>query len=208
MNKQNASDPSRWLIERWGKALQFEEARASARSYYEQLFKKVCEMASKKPEEPLRYVTHCFLEKVPEAAWKHSGGCVGFHKSKWQGDWSPWPPGIWIWNISLDELASERASAPTASIYLGFRKYNRRRLEELRKRLRKRTQRDPRWRTLNFQTDDESTREPWFHYDLPEERTELLNMVRRDGGRPFVNRIAKHVQLIADLLEGLDDFLR
>jgi hypothetical protein len=74
--------------------------------------------------------------------------------------------------------------------------------------LRKGTQRDPRWRDLNFQADDESTREPWFYYDLREERTELLNMVQRDDGRPFVNYIAKHVALVADLLTGLDDFLR
>jgi hypothetical protein len=124
------------------------------------------------------------------------------------GDCNPWPPGIWICNISLDELVTERADAPTDSVYLGFDKYNRRRPEELRKRLRERTQRDPRWRALNFNTDYESQHEPWFYYDLLEEQAELLDMVVRDGGRPFVNCIVEHVERMAGLLEGLDGFLR
>ena len=208
MSKQNLSKQDLWLIRNWERARQFEEAMASAREHYEQLFYKVKDKVKEKPTDLGVCQPYQLSEKVPEADWKYSGGCVGFCKPKWRGDWNSWPPGIWIWNISLDELVTERADAPTASVYLGFGKYPRRRLEELRKRLRKRTQRDSGWRELNFNTDHESQREPWFYYYLPQERTELLNMVVRDGGRPFVNCIARHVQLIADLLEGLDDFLR
>ena len=208
MSEQKLSIQDIWLVKNWERARQFEEAMASAREHYEQLFYKVRDKVQQTHKEISVCRPHQLSEQVPEADWKYSGGCAGFCKSKWRGDWAKWPPRIWFWNISLDELVTERADAPTASVYLGFGKYNRRKLEDLRERLRKRIQGDSRWRALNFNTDCESQSESWFYYYLPQERTELLDMVVRDGGRLFVNCIAKHVQLIADLLTGLDDFLR
>ena len=108
MSKQNLSKQDLWLIRNWERARQFEEAMASAREHYEQLFYKVKDKVKEKPTDLGVCQPYQLSEKVPEADWKYSGGCVGFCKPKWRGDWNSWPPGIWIWNISLDELVTER----------------------------------------------------------------------------------------------------
>ena len=208
MNKQNLSTRDRWMIENWAKARQFEDAMESARNYYEQLFDKVLEKVKKKHPGLRNHTPRRLSKRVAEGDWEDGGGCAAFHSPKWRRDRPSWPSGIWISNISLDELVMERAPAPNSSIWLSVSKSSVKRIGKLRDRLLTKARRDRGCRNLDFERQDESSPRTCLCYDLPEERSELLDMVLRDDGQPFVNRIAQHVETMARLLQGSDDFLR
>jgi hypothetical protein len=207
MNKQNASKQDRWLIQRWEKARQFEDAMESARCHYEHLFRKVHQRVRKKYPELNEYTPHKLTDKVTEAAWDAGGGCVGFAHPTWRRNWDSWPSGIWISNISLDELVTERAPAPTACIWVSVSKRSDKRIEKLRARLFTKSLRLTGYRSLHFQKHDESDSRVCLWYLLPEERTRLLKMVLQDDGQPFVDCFANHIELMARLLQGLDGLL-
>ena len=208
MSKQNTNRQDRWLIQRWDKALQFEAAMQSARSYYEQLFYKVLE-AAKKKYAALRSCSPKQLSgRLSDSALAGSGGCAGFTNPVWFTEWAPWPSGIWISNISLDELVTERATAPNASIWLSREKISSKKLQKLRGRLLTRARKLVSCRAIGFQTEDEGDGVNVLWYYLPEERAKLLQMVLQDGGQPFVSCVSQHVELMASLLQGSDDLLR
>jgi hypothetical protein len=195
------------MIENWAKARQFEDAMVSARSYYEQLFDKVGERASKRFPGRLRCAPRGLSDRLAESAWEGSGGCASFTNPTWHSDWPAWPTGIWISNISLDELVSERSTAPNAAIWLSLKKSSGQKIEKLRERLLTRARKDRVCRTLDIQTEDEDDGVTCIWYYLPEEQTRLLNMVLKENGQPFVDSIAKHVETMARLLQGSDDLL-
>jgi hypothetical protein len=208
MSKQNPSEQNRWLIEQWARALQFEDAMESARYYYEQLFEKVLEKVRNKHPELRQCARHMLSQRVTEGDWDDGGGCAGFSSPKWHSNWPSWPSGIWIWNISLDELVTERAPAPSASIWLSLRNRSDKKIGKLRERLLTKSRKVRGCRALHFETDDDSDRLTCLYYDLREERTKLLDMVLQDNGRPFVECIASHVERMASLVQGFDDLLR
>jgi hypothetical protein len=207
MNKQNLSTQDRWLIGKWEKALQFENAMESARYYYEQLFDKVLEKVGKKHPELHKCVPRRLSRKVTEGDWEDGGGCACFFSPKWLSDWPSWPSGIWISNISLDELVTERAPAPNACIWLSVSKSRGKRIEKLRERLLTKSRRVSGGRALDFETLDESDSSTCLYYDLREDRTKLLDMALQDDGRPFVECITSHVERMASLVQGSDDLL-
>jgi hypothetical protein len=145
---------------------------------------------------------------VTEADYDYGGGCVGFSSPKWCHKWPGWPSGIWVSNISLDELVTGLAPTPTVSIWLCVSKLEEKRIEKLRSRLRPRYSRIGHHRSLRFQEDDPSDSRVCLWYELPEGRPRLLKMVLQDDGQPFVNCIADHVEVMAGLVQGLDDLLR
>ncbi len=208
MNKQNLSTQDRWLIKKWEKALQFEGAMDSVRQYYEQLLSKVHQRVNKKYQELSEYNPHRLSDRMTEAQYDDGGGCVGFSRPKWCRKWPNWPSGIWLWDISLDELVTELAPAPCISIWLSVSKRQEKRIEKLRSRLRPRYSRIGHRLSLRFQEHDPSDNSVCLWYELPEVRPRLLRMLLHDDGQPFVDCIANHVEVMARLLQGLDDLLR
>jgi hypothetical protein len=208
MNEQKLSEQDRWLIQRWQKARQFEDAMVSARLYYEDLFRKVHQRVRKRYPELNECTPQRLSERVTEAAWEGGGGCAGFSSAKWRRAWTSWPSGIWISNISLDELVTERAPAPTSCIWVSVSKRSDKRVEKLRGRLVAKSLRLAGYRSLGVQKHDESDNRVCLWYQLPGERTRLLKMVLLNDGRPFVDCIVNHVELMARLVQGLDDLLR
>jgi hypothetical protein len=197
MNKQKLSKQDRWLIRKWEKARQLEDAMDSVRQYYEQLLSKVHQRVKKKYPELSEYTPHRLSDKMTEADYDDSGGCVGFSHPKWCYKWDNWPSGIWLSNISLDELVAEQAPAPNVSIWLSVPKRDDKRIEKLRSGLRSR------------RSEVGNRRSPRFclFYDLREERSKLVKMVLQDDGQPLVDCMAKHVERMARLLQGLDHLL-
>lgn len=208
MTKQNANKQDRWLIHRWAEALHFEDAMQSARSYYEKLFYRVFETTKKKYPGLGSCTPHRLSGRLTESAWGESGGSVGFTNPIWFTEWARWPSGIWISNISLDELVTERTTAPNAAIWLSREKISSKKLLKLRERLLTRAGKLANCRALGFQTEDEGDGVNVLWYYLPEDRPKLLQMVLQDSGQPFVAYIARHVELMASLLQGSDDLLR
>jgi hypothetical protein len=207
MNKQNLSTQDRWLIKKWAKARQFEDAMASARQHYQYLFSKVHQRVMKKYPGLREYTPNRLTGKAEEADYDYGGGCVGFSLPKWLRAWNRWPSGIWLSNLSLDELVAEQAPVPNASIWLSVATEHDKRIETLRRRLRAKTSELGGQRSLRLQEHDEADNRFCLWYDLPEERSGLLKMVLQDDGQPFVNCIASHVEVMARFLQGLDHLL-
>jgi hypothetical protein len=208
MNKQNLSTRDRWLIKKWEKALLFEDAMATARQHYENLFSEVHQRVKSKYPDLQGYTPHRLMDKVASADYDDGSGCVVFFHPKWVRARGFWESGIWLSNISLDELATALGPAPNASIWLSVSKPDDKRIEKLRSRLRPRYSRIGHRRSLRFQEHDPTTSRTCLWYELPEERSRLLRMVLQNDGQPFVDCIANHVEVMAGLVQGLDDLLR
>lgn len=207
MNKQNLSTQDRWLIKKWEKARQFEDAMASVRQHYENLFSKVWQRVKKKYPELQEYTPHRLADKMPEGYYDDGGGCVGFSHPKWLRAWNRWPSGIWLSNISLDELVTELAPAPNVSIWLSVSKEDDKRIEKLRSGLRLRRTRVGNRRSPRFQEHDETDETVCLFYDLQENGSTLLKMVLQDDELHFVDCMANHVERMARLLQGLEHLL-
>jgi len=208
MSKHSASRQDRWVIRNWKKALQFEEAMQSARLYHEQLFRKVRDRVSDHFPELTGCTPKRLDGRVKEADWEDGGGCACYFNPKWHRQARSSGSGVWVSNISLDELVTVRANLPTMGIYLDDSNGGGRSLEKLRQRLKTKAKKDRGCRGLTLERFEKGDRQTCLSYNLPEEKLELLKMVVRDDGRPFVSLIAQHVETLARLLQGSDDLLR
>jgi hypothetical protein len=207
MSEQKLTKEDRWLIRNWKRAQHFEDAMYSERQRYQDLLHEVHKRVEKKYPKLKEWNQHELSGKVKEADWRYGGGCVGFSHPKWRRWSNSWPTGIWVSNISLDELVTEGAPKPTASIWLSSPKRDDKRIERVRNRLVAKSTRLRGRRSIHFRERDENDPQVCLCYDLPEEPRRLLAMVLQDGGQPFVGCIAGHVELMAGLLQGLDDLL-
>lgn len=192
-----------WLIKRWAKARQLEDSMESARQRYAELFTEIHKQVRKTHSALTRMYLHTQPRDIDN--W---GGQVGFAKAHWPGRYEEWPTGIYIWGISLDELTSDTAPAPTACIWL---RLNSERTEEarqavLRRRLAAKAGHVFKNRRLNWTTEDEDDDNTCLWYPLPEGSEGLLKLLGTDE-RTFVDCIAKHVNLLAAFVPALDAVL-
>jgi hypothetical protein len=192
-------------MQRWAQARQFEDAMNSARERYQFLFTEVYKRLTKKYPEIKERVFHRLSERVAELDYGDGGGSVGFSNPKWPRAWNTWPSGIWLSNVSLDELVSERAPAPSVCIWLGVTKRDDKRIEALRRSLFAKCSKLRGCRFAHFQEDDPSDNRVCLWYELPEQGPGLLQLALRDDGQAFVDCVAHHVEVMAGLAQGLDN---
>jgi hypothetical protein len=210
MSMQKMTEIDYWLIKRWKKARRFEKAMEAARLSYEGLFVEAHERVRRRWDWLPDYKPRKLSEPVTEPQWAYGGGCIAFFHPGWCcSRWGEgWPSGIWIYNISLDELAAEEAPAPNISICLYVSRRSQKRVEDLQSRLRDVRSKAEGRRYLRFEENDPEDDGVCLWYSLPEGRPRLLEMVLQKNGQPFISCIAKHVGEMAKLLHPLQGKMR
>jgi len=207
MNTAELTEVQSWLMREWERARRIEEVMYEVREHYQNLFGEVYKLVRQRHAYLKEWKPRRLLERTNESSYVDGGGSVGFFNPEWCQAWSGWPSGIWLSNISLDELVSATEFPPNVCIWLSVSKETDRRIEVLRRRLSK-LYKQRRGSSISFQESDETDPRVCLWYYLPEGREKLLRMVQQGGGLPFVNSMATHVGRMAQLLDGLESMLR
>jgi hypothetical protein len=189
------------LLQNWTAARQLENSM----NVVQEKYKTVCERVIEAVQEQQPELDNCRLH------FKQGDGPLSFAKKKWLTQYDTWPSGLWIWNISLDELMADEADAPCAAIWLWVPKGTNLDLEEARTTIQNAGGELMKDETLKYFYKDESEREKnkktCFWYNIPESRQELVQMLLDDESEKFVECIASHVMILARFIPVLDEIL-
>ncbi len=194
------NDKDSWLIERWEKASQLENSMNATRERYKDLFAEIHKSVKQIHPELDRMDIH--LSPIEIENW---GGGVVFSKARWPSDLATWRTGFYISNISLDELASDKAQEPNVSVYFQGGK-NDKRIEDTRHRITIEAPKVFKGQKINLRYDDEDNRTLlWFQ--MPEGKKQLLKMLYGGKEKQFEDCVANHINLMCGFIPVLDKLL-
>ena len=197
--KKTFNELNQWLIENWTAARQLEDSMNEVQDKYKTVCERVIEAAQKEPLELDNCRTHP----------KH--GHLSFARKKWLSQYESWSSGLWIWNISLDNLKAEEGAGHCAAIWLWVPKGTNFDLEEARTKIQNTAVELMKDEKLKFFFKDESEREKnkrtCFWYNLPESRQSLAQMLLDNESEKFVECIVSHVMILARFIPVLDEIL-
>ena len=193
MTKNRFNESEEFLIRRWSEVRLLEESAATIRAKFKRIEEQVCEAVQEDHAELDRIGVHPTLY----------GGHIGIGKKQWPSKWDKWPSGLWVGDISLENLCSEEKDAPHAAIWIKPPKRIRFDYADTKARLlaeaKKVFSRDQRGRLL-----DDNNGYTCFYYHLPESRQELLGMLLKDEARPFIECLTAHFEELAKFIPIID----
>lgn len=195
--KKTFNELDQWLAQNWTAARELEDSIIAVRAKYKTVFERVIEVVHKAMPE----LDNC---------WPHLsdyGGCAAFARGEWPSKWDTWPPGLWIEDISLDNLMSNEGDTPSASIWLAVPKGTRFDLEEARTKIQKAAGKLLKGEKLKCFFKDKEDPKTCFWYDFPESRQALAKMLLDNESEKFIECIESHVMILARFIPVLDDIL-
>jgi len=200
MNK-TFNELNQWLLQNWTAARQLEDSMNKVQEKYKTVCERVIEaVQGERPE-----LDNCRVH------FKQGDGSLSFAKKKWLTQYGTWPSGLWIGNMSLDELMADETDAPCASIWLWVPKGTNLDLEEARTKIENAGGEFMKGEKLKCFFKEESEREKnkktCFWYNIPESRKELTQMLLDEESEKFVECIASHVMILARFIPVLDQIL-
>lgn len=198
--KMNNQD--RWLIERWEKIRQLEEAMNATRQRFENLFIEIHKCVKQNHPALDRLDIHLSPKEI-----ENYGGNVVFSKRSWPSDWETWRTGIYLWGITLDELSSEKNSGPNVYIFFQGKKSDSR-IEGFRHRIAKEAPRIFKGKKIVWETKDEDDNRTLLWYQMPERKSKLLKMLCDGKEQEFIDCIASHISLMCGFIPALDELLK
>lgn len=193
------SNEDRWLIKRWNKVKELQDAMNSARNHFINLHEEV----HKNLKELCPALNRMDIHWGPSEI-ENYGGNVVFSKSSWPSELENWRRGIYIERTSLDELCSESISQPDIYIYFQAKK-NDPRIEKFRERIAKDATKNLKNKVQKWLTIDESDSRTLLWYVFPERKDKLLEMILDGREQEFVNCMVKHIGIMAGLMPTLDE---
>jgi hypothetical protein len=136
------------------------------------------------------------------------GGQVAFSNRKWPYKYEEWPTGVYICGISLDELSGKKQIEPSVSIWVGTEKNKAdKRVEILRSRLTQKAKKIFEGKNLQWKSNDDDDHRVCLFYPLPEDRSNLIDLLVKKNGKGFVNCMAEHVNLMGAFISIIDEVL-
>jgi hypothetical protein len=193
--KNTFNELDQWLLLNWKSARQLEVSMNEVQDKY----KTVCERVINVVQEELRELDNCRTHL--------ESGHLVFAKEKWSVGYKTWPPGLWIWNISLDNLTADDRNAPCAAIWLNDPKGNNFDLQEARTKIQKTSVDLVNGEKSKYSFDDKSDHSTLLWYNMPESRQELGQMLVDSESKKFVECIVSHVMILARFIPVLDEIL-
>lgn len=195
--RKTFNELQQWLLQNWPAARQLEDSMANVREKYKTVFERVIEVV----QEEKRELEHCRLHLTD------FNGNAGFAKKEWPGQYATWPSGLWIGDISLDNLMSDEGDHPNAYITLSVPKVTQVDLEEARSTIQMEAEKLLNDKNLKCFFNYEAHPKTCFWYDLPESRQELRQMLLENESEKFVQCIASHILILARFIPHLDEAL-
>ncbi|MGD1018790.1 MAG: hypothetical protein ABSA12_05670 [Verrucomicrobiia bacterium] len=196
MTKQLFNEPESYLLKNWAKAQLLADSMDAVRKKYAQVFDKILDSVQEEHPELDSRSIHITPNE----------GNVTIGKKTWPSMYVEWPSGLRIWDIRLENLASEDEEVPEAVVWFHPPK-------ELRSQ-------------VNFQevADDfkkeaeqlmtkaefkrvyvESTKTyAYLSYPLPETRQKLLESLLADEAREFIECVRAHFESLTRFTSVMD----
>jgi hypothetical protein len=195
------NDTDRWLIERWEKLRQVENAMDGTRQRFESLFREVHKKVRQNHPTLDRMNVHLNPKEVER--W---GGNVVFSRGSWPYDLENWRTGIDVWGITLDELSSEINADPSIYIFFQVKKSDPR-IETFRRRIAAEAPRVFENKNLKWKTTDEDDNRTLLWYEMPEGKKKFFKMLCDGQEQDFIDCIANHVDIMCGFIPVLDKLL-
>jgi len=187
-----------YVINNWIEARKLEDSMIDVREKYERVFERVIKaVQEEKPE-----FNNCQLHL------KESAIC--FAKKKWSRKSEKWPPGLWIWPISLDKLMADDLDGTWPQIWFcdpKGKEFDLKELEEARIKIKNASVELLKGEKPKYSFDDESDRSTLLWYNIPESRQELVQMLLDHESEKFVKCLASNVMILARFIPVLDEIL-
>ena len=181
-----------WVIQNWSEARRLEDTINEVRERHEAVCKRVIQaVQAEKPE-----LNNCRPHP------KH--GHLSFARTEWSGD--TWPPGLWFWHISLDNLTANDGDAPCASLWLNDPKGKKFDLGQMRAKTKNAALKLMKGEEPKYDFND-TERDVLLRYDITETRQELLQMLLDDQSEKFVKCIVSQVMILTQFIPVLNEIL-
>jgi hypothetical protein len=193
--KKTFNELHQWLLQNWTAARQLEDSMNEVQDRY----KTVCERVVEAVQEQKPELNNC------QRHFKREGFHIAFARREWPSQNERWPSGLWISNISLDNLMSEEGDPLYASIWLSIPKGIQVDLEKARTRIQNAAAELLKGEKLKCFFKDEPETCLW--YTSPESRQALAQMLLDDESEKFVECIVSHVMILARFIPVLDEIL-
>jgi hypothetical protein len=199
MHKELLNEAERFLLKNWTEARTLEESMEGVRVKYAELFQTAIQAVSAAHPELDRTVSY------PTQNW--GSGSIAFGRAAWPASDNYEPPGLWIWNLRLEILASEDEPQPVAALYLPPKTVKKVNLDRsaaraaLMKAAADLLEPDELGRVNKAEAADvllSITTRP---------KTDLLNLFSAGDGQGFVDYLASEIDLLARFVPALDALL-
>lgn len=186
-----------YLLNNWADATLLEESLEAVREKYEEIFREVLREVQdnhKVLDSPALHVNH------------RSGGSVGIGKKAWPSDYPPWPTGLWLINIGLDNLISEDEDSPEGCVSIEPPIANNMNHDEAEKKLTNAAEQmfgknSCEWPAGTIK------KETFISHRLPESRKELLQLLLDDEAIGFVEHMVAHLETLAKFIPVVDEIV-
>lgn len=200
-------EPELYLIGKWPAVHRLELAMQKVRDKYAEICFEVLDQVSKKHKDLTRRVCNCGENPDEDGPDDLGYSNLGIGKKTWPSKKpNTWPTGFWIGGILLEDLTQEDGQPPFGEVWvfppedftLDFDKVADVVEAEMRRVL------GDIETTRTIKRDDG---EVYVDYQLPQTRSQLLDLLVKDNARGFIKCMAGHFDDLAKLIKIIDDAL-
>ena len=199
MTKELLNEAERYLLKNWAEARTLEESMEGVRVKYAELFQRVIHAVTGAHPELDRSVSY------PTQNW--GSGSIAFGRAAWPASDNYEPPGLWIWNLRLEKLASEDEPPPSAALYLPPKTVKKVGLDRTAARaLILKAAADVLEPTELGRLNKTESSDVLLSFSM-RSKTELLNLLTAGDGQALVDYLASEIDLLSRFVPALDALL-
>ncbi len=198
MPKLLFNEPEQYLLTKWSDAQLLEESMKTILKKYTELFEKVIEQVQDEHDELDCQGIHMSNDE---------GINVGLGRSTWPSKWPKWPSGLWLGNLTLDELIMEQGESSGGGIWLSPPKDAGLDIKEAAIRFQEAAPGILTKEELERMDLEEPEKEGYMHvwFDFPQSRQELLDFLLKDEAKEFVRCMVGHFETLAKFIPVIDN---
>jgi hypothetical protein len=196
MKIQPFSDPELYLLNRWESAMLLESSMKAVRDKYEQIFGAALDRLEQQYKGLDCRTMHLSDKEDPS---------VSVGKKSWPSMYPNWPSGFWLGCIGLDNLTSEDADDPYASVFFNPPKSAVFEIQGIVRRLRDSAKTILTKEQMDRVREEVRKGHASIYYPLPEPRRELLEMLMNNKSAAFIDCIVAHLETLAKFIPVMDE---
>ena len=196
MTKALLNEAESFLLKNWAEARMLEESMEGVRAKYKELVQRVIQAVTDAHPE----LNSGFA--YPTQFW--GSGSIGFGRKSWPAGDSGWPPGLWIWNLRLENLASEDSEPPYASIWVSSKSAKKCNLDMTAARTQLKAVAKELLSPEDLdQTSNGGEGDVLLDFTSPS-KIELIGLLLDEDGQKFVDRLVKQFDIMSGFIPTLD----
>ena len=188
-----------YLLDNWGDACELEDSMDSTRETYKGILDDVLKKVRGEHKE---FDCQGFHLGYPADYALN----IGVGKKAWHSLWPKWPSGFWLSNLWLENLISEDECHPSACVYIAPEKSTLDLADASNAILHEAEKRKLllAGQIASIEVVSNKKSQAWIAWPLPESRRELLDLLRHDEAKGFINRMVEHFELLSQFIPVMD----